>query len=283
MATTASKNLGQLSQYEINMQVAATLEKIAFELSRNKSQQVSNLSEQHSTVATIGDVSKLYKISNYGYDPVIGDDCIIKVSDQFTSDLPASSAVVVALNEHCEKSSVGDIFKMTYDYNNGVIVTCFICEVTTVKNKKEYKDLMMLYYKGKYNIKTKAIEDTKLWVLAKNDQDYEIAKPLWPYIFSAKTCLFPIENLGKEQGVYGPYTVSQGQWTMPEENSLCAFIYKALNESLSANKIQNFTPDQIRQLWSNLRLGDPDIDFVKVFSKTLLTGHTSFLPISFQG
>lgn len=275
--------MSSLSQYEINMQVSATIEKIALELARLKSNNITTLSQLHSNNISIGDISKLFDLSDYGYDCYINSDYSIDVPDKIRMDLAAKEIKITVLNHEGKiPSDFSNVFKMTYDFKTGIIVTTYLCNLYIKYRDTEENKIVMLYFKGSIDNDTNLVTDTKLWLMNKVDNSKELLYPQWSYIYSAKTVLFPIENLTTEEGVYGPYTLSNddGLWSISNENSLSAFIYKSLKEGLSSTGVQNFTNEQIKQLWSNLQLGDPDIDFIDVFNHTFATGQTVYFDIN---
>ncbi len=258
--------MASISQYEINLQVSATLEKIAFELNKSKSDLVALDSKIESAHLTIGEVAKLHGLNEFGYNCFYDAQHCVQVPDQYKVDLSSVDVTLQLLNHDYLVSSCKDtIFKMSYDMQDGSYLTCYLANsIAKYRHKPDVIKTVVLYYKRVNDI-------TKLWIIDKVNKTSDLSSPQWPYIYCSKVALFPIDKLGISEGVYGPYFVNcdRSYWRVDQEKDLSSYIYKALKESLSATVKQSFNATQINQLWENLVLGDPNVDFVDIFYRTL--------------
>lgn len=266
--------MASISQYEINLQVSATLEKIAYELNKAKSDYVALESKVDSAHLTIGDAAKLHGLNEFGYNCFYDEDFCVTIPEQYKIDLGSYDVTVRLLDQHCgqckDKSSV---FKMSYDLQDGSHLTCYVAQVVAkYRYKPDLVKTVVLYYK-------RVNSNTKLWVVDKTIKETDLKTATWPYVYCSKLALFPIEKLSMIDGVYGPYFVDcdKSYWKVDTERDFSSYIYKALTEGLSATVKQSFNQEQIQQLWHNLMLGDALIDFVEIFKNTLYTGKTVYL------
>lgn len=269
-----------LSQYETNLQIFATLEKIAYEIKNYKDQSYFNTSLSTATLLSMGEMAKLYNLFEYGYMPSFAQGWEIQCPDQLKTDLKAQSINLKLLNDTAHPpKNLHDVFRMTYDLHTGHYITCALAQLSWGIGSEVYTKIVMLCYKTQIDLSSQIPLSTVMWVCFKEDNPNDILYPQWAYVNSAKTALFPLQTLSNLDGVYGSYLLdyTHGHWNLEGTHSTAAYIYKALTDNVSAFKEQNFSPEQIKQIWNNLHLGNPTIDFTAVFKHTLLTGKTVYI------
>lgn len=265
-----------ISQVEFNIQVSAALEQTGKEINKTKASLASTGSSIDTAHMTIGDIGQLMLSSGYGYKISLNSSNNIVLPQNVLMDIDRRITGLKICNERAAVvTKLEDAFVMVYDSRQAEIVTCYLAQ----SQYNDSKESFMLYYRGMFNSDRSGIDKTSLWLVNKNKNNQGLSYPQWPYIYAAKTAFFPFGAMDKEQGIYGPYEVSDysyGVWGLSGKRTIAQILKEMQAQSLMSSVPQTFSPEELSLLWSNIHIGQPDLNFVEIFQHTLSTGLTPY-------